>query len=267
MLNFKLLPAVAALALAFLAPSTVNATEFNYVTNGDFETLVAGNSLGAAGGYFCKAGPTCFSNVGSWSSICHAGSTCGGGGTPDALLFAGTAGSAFNGNIGLYALGSNGTTPNTPVPNSPTGGNFVAFDGDPAFNASISQTITGLTPGRTYMLSFWQGAAQQSGTNGATTEQWQVTFATQTRTSTLMNNVDHGWVAWNQQSMNFTVSNSSTGTEVLTFLALGGPGGLPPVVLLDGVTMTALPEPGAMSLAGAGLCALSLVARLRRRKG
>ena len=236
-------------------------TEF--ITNGGFETLSNGNTLGAAGGYFCQAGATCVSNVANWSSVCHAGASCGGGGTPDSILLANTNGSAFNGNIGLWALGQNGLG-STGVPNSPVGGNFVAFDGDPGFNASISQVVTGLTPGGRYTLTFWQGAAQQKNTDGATTEQWQVTFAGQTQTSTLINNDNHGWVPWQQQTLNFTAG--STGTETLSFLALGGPGGQPPVALLDGVSLQNAPEPQTYALVGLGLVAIPRLSRRWRQR-
>jgi hypothetical protein len=269
MLKFKMSSGLvlAALAVGLLFVSApAEAGPLNYVTNGDFETLAAGNTLGSTGGYFCQAGSTCTSNVADWSSNCHAGSSCGAGGTPDSLLFASTSGSAFNGNIGLWAEGANGQTANTPVPNSPTGGNFVAFDGDVNYNASISQTITGLTPGSSYTLSFWQGAAQQNGTTGATTEQWQVTFAGQTQTSTLMNNVSHGWVAWNEQFMTFTLSAQSAGTQVLTFLSEGTPNGQPPVVLLDGLSLVQSPEPQTYLLVGLGLIAIPWALRRRRAR-
>jgi hypothetical protein len=269
MFKFKLssVHVLAALALALLVLSApVQAGAINYVTNGDFETLATGNTLGVAGGYFCRSGATCTSNVASWTSVCHAGNACGAGGTPDAILFANTGGSAFNNNIGLWTQGANGATANTPLPNSPNGGNFVAFDGDSNFNASISQTITGLTPGGTYAVSFWQGAAQQNSTTGPTTEQWKVTFATQSQTSSLMSNVSHGWVAWNQQFMSFTVSAQSTGTEVLTFLSQGSPSGQPPVVLLDGITLIQTPEPQTYGLIGSGLVAISWFIRRRRAR-
>ena len=133
MFKFKLssVHLMAAFALALLVLSAqVEAGAINYVTNGDFETLATGNTLGAAGGYFCQAGATCTSNVANWISVCHAGNACGAGGTPDAILFPDTGGSAFNNKIGLWTQGANGSTANTPLPNSPTGGNFVAFDGD-----------------------------------------------------------------------------------------------------------------------------------------
>jgi len=50
---------------------------------------------------------------------------------------------------------------------------------------------------------------------------------------------------------------------VLSFLALGTPAGLPPFVLLDGVTGTAVPEAATIGLMGLGL---GLVAVARRRK-
>jgi len=267
-LKFSRAHVLAAFVLVLLvaAAPTAQGGIVNFVTNGDFETLAAGNTLGSAGGYFCKSGTTCVSNVANWSSICHAGSSCGGGGTPDAILFANTGGSAFNGSIGLWAMGTDGLTSGSKVPNSPTGGNFVAFDGDLGYNASISQTITGLTPGATYVLSFWQGAAQQNGTTGNTTEQWKVTFANQTQTSTVMNNVSHGWVPWNQQLMSFTLSAASTGTEVLTFLSQGTPGGEPPVVLLDGISLIATPEPATFGLVGLALVAVSLLGRKRAKR-
>lgn len=94
----------------------------------------------------------------------------------------------------MWTQDASGVTANSPVSNSPTGGNLVAFDGDKSFNASLSQTNTRLTPGSQYCLTFYQAAAQQNTTNDATTEQWLVTFANQTRSSTQMSNVNHGWV-------------------------------------------------------------------------
>lgn len=254
---------LAAIAL-ILTGTDAQAGPINRVVNGDFETLASGNTLGTQGGYFCRQGSTCVSNVANWSSTCQ-GTSCGTGGTPDSILFANTSGAAFNGNIGLWAMGQNGLTSNSPVPNSPTGGNFVAFDGAPQYNASISQVITGLTPGYTYILTFSQGAAQQNGMTGATTEWWRVSLGTHTRDSQVMNNVSHGWVPWQQQTMQFFVPLTSTGTETLTFLSMGTPNNLPPIALLDGVSLTDAPEPQTYALVGLALAAIPL-ARRRQRK-
>ena len=58
------------------------------------------------------------------------------------------------------------------------GYNFVQADGNPGYESGFNYEVTGLTPGQTYTLSFYQAASQQgpnSGAfSGATTEQWIV---------------------------------------------------------------------------------------------
>jgi hypothetical protein len=220
----------------------------NLVMNGSFESTTLDNP----GGYFCQAGPTCVSNVTDWNSVCNAGG-CGNGSTVLSLLFAGTNGGAFNGDIGLWG----------PIADSPDGGNFVGADGDPQYSAAFSQEINGLDVGQSYILTFDQAAAQQNGTSGATTEKWQVSLGSETQDSAVMDNPSHGFQAWNQQTMTFTATATS---ELLTFLAVGTPGGEPPVSLLDGVSMvsSAAPEPANLVLAVAGLVGLAVL-RARRR--
>jgi len=79
---------------------------------------------------------------------------------------------------------------------SPDGGNYVAIDGDPGYERSLQQTVTGLNIGSQYQISFYQAATQQSGFDGITTERWQVTLGSETHLSTLMNNANHGVVGW-----------------------------------------------------------------------
>lgn len=151
---------------------------------------------------------------------------------------------------------------------SPDGGNFLGVDGDSNFATPFSQTVNGLTVGASYTLSFYQAAGQQFGFNGATTERWQVTFGGDTQLSTLMNNAEHGKVDWNQQSLTFVANSAS---QVLTFFAVGTPGGAPPFVLLDGVTLTenvppppSVPEPTTTLLIGLGLAGIPVVRRFRK---
>lgn len=148
---------------------------------------------------------------------------------------------------------------------SPDGGNYVGIDGDSNFRLALQQTIGGLTVGQNYTLTFWQAAAQQNGFTGATTEQWQVTFGSQTQTSALMNDANHGAVGWNQVTMNFTASSTS---QTLSFLALGTPNGQPPFVLLDGVTLnqTTTPEPATFGFIGLGLVTIPLARKALNRK-
>ena len=65
------------------------------------------------------------------------------------------------------------TTPGFSV-TVPAGTNFFQADGNPAFENTIFQTVSGLTAGTTYDLQFQQAAGQQVGFSGHTTEQWKV---------------------------------------------------------------------------------------------
>jgi PEP-CTERM motif len=145
---------------------------------------------------------------------------------------------------------------------SPDGGNYVAADG--AFDVgAIQQTIHGLTPGNRYDLGFYWAGAQQIGYDGPTTEQWQVSLGSETHSTAVVNNGSHGFTGWMHHNMTFTATAAD---EVLSFLAVGTPSGVPPFVLLDGVTMNAaVPEPKSVAVIGLGLAGLA-AARVWRRK-
>lgn len=252
-LNFPRIFCLAALSVVGLMSLAVpaQAGPIQYVQNGSFETLTTGNSITVgSGGYFCQVGTTCTSNVANWSSVCRSNS-CGTGNTPDSLL-SNASGSAFNGNIGLYSSAL-----------SPDGGNYVAFDGDTNFNASISQTITGLTAGNSYALTFYQAAAQQKGTTGPTTEQWQINFGSHQYNSTLMTNLSQGFVPWTKQTLTIVADATNV---TLSFLSVGTPSGQPPVVMLDGISLIATPEPQTFLMVGVGMVAIPLIAQRRRRR-
>jgi PEP-CTERM motif len=159
---------------------------------------------------------------------------------------------------------------------SPDKGNYFLADGGTSFSGALSQTLTGLTVGSLYKLTFWQAAGQENCLyddgvncdppgNANLTQNWQVTFGSTTLTSTTMSTPIHTSFAWNQQIMFFT---ATTTTQVLTFLAQGTPNSAPPLLMLDGVTLESAPEPGTSALLGLGLLAIPVGRRLlaKRRK-
>jgi len=145
---------------------------------------------------------------------------------------------------------------------SPAGGNFVEADGDPSYSGAIYQTISGLTAGAQYVVSFYQAAGQQLDFTGPTTEQWSVSLGGSAQLSSLFSLPQGGVGPWNKQSLTFTADGAS---DVLSFLAVGTPGGAPPISFLDGVTVdAAVPEPSAWTLMILGAVGLGAVMRRRR---
>ena len=205
----------------------------------------------------------------------------------------------------------NGLVPSISIPSwSSTGYNFLYSDGLSAsttglltFNSSInqvvnsadgsgwfvgadaafgqgpvSQTLTGLSIGQQYNLTFWQSAGQQKTFGGTTTEQWAVNiggafngsgyFAPNTvaftggtnQFSDLMSlgsgaNVGSQTTVsgpskvngWQKQTMTFT---ATAAIETLNFLAEGTPEGQPPFALLSGVSVEAVSVPEPLTIIG-----------------
>ena len=153
------------------------------------------------------------------------------------------------------------------------GGNYVASDADRGFGAPVTQLVNGFIVGKTYVVKFEWAAAQQLNFDGDTTESWEVSvlasnasefsnvtiadFATATVT-----NPNHGFQPWRSESFNFTATETS---QLLRFWAQGGPAGLPPFALLDGVSITAaVPEPATWAMLIGGFGLVGAAARRRR---
>jgi hypothetical protein len=153
------------------------------------------------------------------------------------------------------------------IPGSPTGGsgNFVALDGDPTVGGggSISQTISGLTIGASYTVTFDWATGQLQSRSGATTDNVNVTLGGQSFTTQTVSNASQSSTPWLQQSFVYTATSAS---ETLTFLAQGTPVGLPPMVALDGISVVATPEPASIALMGSGLALLAFFYRRRQRQ-
>jgi hypothetical protein len=148
---------------------------------------------------------------------------------------------------------------------SPDGGNYVAMDG--AYDAGpLSQAISGLTVGDTYSVSFYWAGAQQYTFDGANTEQVEVSLGSQTQSTAVYDNTSHGFSGWMTQTFDFTATATS---ETLSFLAIGTPisPSVPPFALLDGVSMTQVPEPASLALLGIGVMGVcGVVGRRRARR-
>jgi hypothetical protein len=142
---------------------------------------------------------------------------------------------------------------------------FVGLDGEQhsGVQGSIGQTLDNLTAGKSYTVSFWWGASQMQSRNGNTTEQVAVSFGNDTKTTTVNNNPSHSFSGWWQQSFTFVAGSSS---EFLNFLSIGTPAGYPPMVLLGGVSVHAVPEPPALAMFGGGLLGLGLLTVFTRRR-
>jgi hypothetical protein len=253
-MTWKKLVMVGLPAIALALSASGGAQAANLVQNGGFE--LTNGAFGAGDKEaFGTASPM------NWS----------GGNAGGSLVFLDAPGTADN---GAY-LSVYGPFPAT----SPNGGNFVEEDGASAYHSVFYQSISGLTIGQLYAVSFYQAAGQQTGFTGNTTEQWAVglgstlalsqSSAQNSQTMTLpgTNGTPAGNAldlqGWTSQTLYFT---ASAGTEVLSFLANGTPSSPnePPMVFLDGVSMNAVPEPSAVVLFGVGLLGMGAF-RLRQR--
>ncbi len=143
---------------------------------------------------------------------------------------------------------------------SPVGGNAYTADGGYEIGV-LGQMVTGLSVGQTYQLSFYQASMQQSGYPGNFTGDWKVGFGNQVQTSSTMVNPSMGDTGWTLQTMDFTATSVS---QALLFMA-SATNSYPPFLLLDGVSLTAVPEPASYALVGVGVLGLLLLHRRRQK--
>ncbi len=208
--------------------SPVSPTPVNLVANGDFSSsdYVQNNQFGA--GYGGQG-------VTGWT----------GNGGYNIYFLAGTA--TTDSADSQYGGGREDLWNVTP---SPTGGNFVALDGASGVQGGLSQSVSGLTPGETYALTFSWGAGQLQSRTGATTEQLRATFGSQSYLTQTVANPSRGFTGWFTTTFDYT---ATAGNEMLSFLSVGTPSGLPPIATLDGVSLVDVPEPGSIGVLAFGL--------------
>lgn len=234
-----------AVAAATLVAGAADAA--NLVTNGGFEssTYTSNTQFGAT---FGGQGVT--------------GWTGAGGNQLEFYFFGGT--QATTNAVNQYGDPKGYFRPNFTTLSPNGGGNFVALDGDSDYAGFISQTINGLTVGQQYKLTFDWAASQLINRSGATTDSLRVSFGSSTQSTGVVAVPSEGFVGWFSESMTFTATNTS---QLLSFLAVGTPQGLPPIAVLDSVSLTTnVPEPAtwALMVSGFGLVGFALRRRAPR---
>lgn len=131
----------------------------------------------------------------------------------------------------------------------PGSGNYIDLDGSSQNAGELSYSLT-LLAGQPYQLSFDLAGNQRN----ANLEVVTVVFGGAFGAFSLGQNI-----GWTGSLLDFTPS--TTGTYTMTFSNLGGDG---VGMLLDNVTVTAVPEPETYAMMLAGLGLLGFVARRRR---
>ncbi len=219
------------------------------VTNGGFEATtingIATNSGGQLGfDKYAATGWSVAASPGSYMFLFTPGTADGAGET------------GADGTLSLWGS-NNGELDALPV--SPNGGNFIAMDGDYETSA-ITQTISGLTVGKLYNITFDYGYAQQKGFTGATTQDIKACLGSTCATTPSLTNPSKGFTGWFTTDDVFQATATS---EVLSFLAQSSTP-VPPFALLDGVSVTAVPELSSWVLMLSGFAGIGLAGYRRR---
>lgn len=135
----------------------------------------------------------------------------------------------------------------------------------------VSRTLTGLTSGATYAVSFYLAGNPFNGTTWSAIQNGTLTFGSATQALTFdTTGRSASNMGWTAVTYNFVATGS---TQTVTFASTDAPGD-PNGIAIDGVSVSLLngpppppsgiPEPATTALMGAGLAVLAMI-RYRRK--
>ena len=262
MVNFssrKIVSGIVAIALVLSSSVGIQA---GLISNGDFSQFTSSAPGGgptqinntSTGGYASLKDWTVGINLGAPFTVLNAYSFITQTTGPNAYTFYYPTLQPHAGTIGLWS--NPGATPS----GQPYA---VTLDGYEKA-ATLSQTLTGLTPNASYNVTFDWAAVQYTTATGQFSEQFQVSFGKSSQTTAVETIASKGHSNWISESFTFKADATS---DILTFLSLGSPAGVPPVGLLSNVNVvaTSVPEPSTMLMLGlGGLCIVGV--KLRRNR-
>jgi len=244
---------------------TAEAGPINLITNGSFTSFTNNNGQSTVGEGFQ---PDYNGTITGWSnSNANGGGAGTGGDVGYNFLFLSNTGTTAPADIGAYGVSAGLTlwdqhsAGNGWNGQGPGNANYLALDGDYE-TGSISQTLTGLTKGTVYEVTFNYAFAQQNGYTGNTIDNLQVNFGSRSSSVGSYNFTSKGFSGWQTATMFFEADGTS---DVLSFLAIGNVQ-LPPFALLTNIAAYAAPEPATYGILAIGLASVITAARRRRAR-
>lgn len=228
-------------AIVALSAGVAQAASTNLVANGNFEQTTNGTNKQLASSPTTAADR---STLTGWTSS---------NGNDGGYNFVLNSSIATTNASAIWLEGNSSTLPNT--------GNIFASDSQ-YYPGTLSQSITGLSVGGLYKLTFNYALGQQVGFDGANSNNyWQVGFGGASQSTSLLSIPDNGFSGWKTATMLFKAGSVD---QALSFLAKGAAPGAPPFLLLDNVSLAAVPEPSSWGMMLGGIGLVGLLARRRR---
>lgn len=135
------------------------------------------------------------------------------------------------------------------APASPNGGTFVIVQLDSVTSEGFGQNISGLIPGASYEISFFQsqvGVTSSGAPVFIDPAQWSVSFAGTTQLSPIATFDGVGSQTWN--SVTLTGFTATQETELLSFTSYLTPGSSQGYLGIDGISIQQIPEPSSAIL-------------------